>query len=56
MTKAPSTGIKVARAIRKAAEKGRVDIAEFPLLMHVDDIITKKLPVEIPWDKFTFCN
>jgi len=47
---------RVARAIRKAAEKGRVDIAEFPLLMHVDDIITKKLPVEIPWDKFTFCN
>ena len=47
---------RVARAIRKAAQNGKVDIAEFPLLMHVDDIITRKMPVDIPWDKFTFCN
>ena len=31
-----------------------LDKNNFPLLCHVDDIITKKLEVNIPWEKFTF--
>ena len=46
--------VRVARAVRVLASKGLVNPAEFPLLMHVDDILEKKVPVEIPWEKFTF--
>ena len=45
---------RVAKAIKVKAEKGLVDINEFPLLMHIDEIITDKKPVNIPWEKFTF--
>lgn len=45
---------RVARAIRIAGEKGIVNINDFPLLMHVDEIITQKKPVNIPWESFTF--
>ncbi|MBQ2817189.1 MAG: glycerol-3-phosphate dehydrogenase [Clostridia bacterium] len=44
---------RVARAIRKKAEKGEVDLNDFPLLMHVDDILNHG-KVDIPWEKFTF--
>ena len=46
--------VRVARAVRVAAEKGILDLADFPLLMHVDDILTKKAEVNIPWETFTF--
>ncbi|MCI8387935.1 MAG: glycerol-3-phosphate dehydrogenase [Clostridiales bacterium] len=45
---------RVARAVRVCATAGKIDIADFPLLMHVDDIITKHAAVDIPWEKFTF--
>ena len=45
---------RVAKAIRVKAEKGLVNIEDFPLLMHIDEIITKKAPVDIPWEAFTF--
>lgn len=45
---------RVARAVRVAADKGILDTADFPLLLHVDDIITRKAAVDIPWDSFTF--
>ena len=45
---------RVAKAIRIKAAKGEVDGAEFPLLMHIDEIITQEKPVEIPWEAFTF--
>ena len=45
---------RVARAIRVAAEAGKVDLKDYPLLMHVDEIITRKQPVNIPWEDFTF--
>ena len=45
---------RVAQAIRIKAEKGEIDINDFPLLMHVDNIITNGASAEIPWDKFTF--
>lgn len=46
--------VRVARAVKKRAERGEVDLADYPLLMHVDDILTKKAAVDIPWEKFTF--
>ena len=45
---------RVARAVRAAAEQGRLKLADFPLLLHVDEIITQKKPVSIPWESFTF--
>ena len=44
---------RVARAIRRKAADGRLDLAEFPLLMHIDEILTEKKPVNLPWDAFT---
>ena len=46
--------VRVARAMRIRAEKGEVDLARLPLLMHVDDILTRKAPVDIPWEQFTY--
>lgn len=43
---------RVARAIKIAAEKGRADLSDFPLLFHIDDILTKKAAVNIPWSSF----
>jgi len=45
---------RVARAVRIRAEKGEVDLKDFPLLLHIDDILTKKTPVSIPWNAFRF--
>jgi len=45
---------RVARAIKKRAVAGDINIKDFPLLMHVDEILTKKVAVNIPWDDFTF--
>ena len=45
---------RVARAVKNRAAAGVLDAKDFPLLMHVDDILTKKAPVDIPWEKFTF--
>lgn len=45
---------RVARAVRIKAGKGLTDLKNFPLLMHIDEIITKEQPVDIPWEAFTF--
>ena len=45
---------RVARAVRAKAARGEADLAEFPLLMHIDEIVTRGKPVDIPWEKFTF--
>lgn len=45
---------RVARAIKVKAEKGEVDIKDFPLLMHIDEITVGKMEVNIPWEAFTF--
>ena len=46
---------RVARAIKVAAARGVLDAKDFPLLMHVDEIICQKKPVNLPWEHFTFC-
>lgn len=45
---------RVARAVRVRAQKGEVALSDFPLLMHVDDILMRKAPVDLPWEDFTF--
>ena len=44
---------RVARAVKVKAARGEVCIDDFPLLMHIDDILIQKQPVDIPWEKFT---
>lgn len=46
--------VRVARAVKKLCAMGKLDAADFPLLMHTDEILTDKKPVNIPWEKFTF--
>ena len=46
--------VRVARAVKTLCAAGKLDAAEFPLLMHIDEILTEKKPVDIPWEKFTF--
>ncbi len=43
---------RTARAIRNLAKNGKANIEDFPLLMHVDEIINQGKPVNIPWEKF----
>ena len=45
---------RVARAVRKSAQFGKLDIADFPLLLHIDEILTQGREVKIPWDSFRF--
>lgn len=47
---------RVARAVRVAAQKQLLSLADFPLLCEVDSIITDKKPVDIPFEKFTFVH
>jgi hypothetical protein len=47
---------RVARAVRRAASLGNLDRDKFPLLLHVDDIISKKAEVDIPWKQFSFVS
>ncbi|MBQ6798357.1 MAG: glycerol-3-phosphate dehydrogenase [Oscillospiraceae bacterium] len=45
---------RVAKAIRIKAARGLADLKEFPLMMHIDEIITQHKAVEIPWETFTY--
>lgn len=45
---------RVARAVKKSAEQGILDLNDFPLLLHIDEILTQKKEVSIPWEAFTF--
>ncbi len=45
---------RVARAIRVRAAAGEVNAQDFPLMMHIDDILTHSANVNIPWEAFTF--
>ena len=45
---------RVARAVKIAAKEGRCDLRDFPLLLHIDEILSDKKKVNIPWEKFTF--
>lgn len=44
---------RTARAVRKLAQKGVVSLDDYPLLMHVDEILNQGKEVNLPWNKFT---
>ncbi len=46
--------VRVARAVVKASERGALSLSDFPLLMHIDEILSEKKAVNIPWESFTF--
>ena len=45
---------RVARAIKKNIEKNVLKAEDFPLLLHIDEILSDKKEVNIPWEKFTY--
>ena len=45
---------RVARAVKRSAEKGILNLDDFPLLLHIDEILSQRRPVNIPWEAFTF--
>ena len=45
---------RVARAVRINAQKGILDLKDFPLLTHIDEILTRFAPADIPWEAFTY--
>ena len=45
---------RVARAVKISAEKGILDLKDFPLLMHIDEILTQGREVNIPWEDFVW--
>lgn len=47
---------RVARAIRKNVEKGTLEAKDFPLLLHIDEIVCGKKEVKVPWEDFTDFN
>ena len=47
---------RVARAVKKNIAKGTVKAEDFSLLLHIDEILTDKKPVNIPWESFTYAE
>ena len=45
---------RVARAVKLNIAKGTLKAEDFPLLLHIDEIICGKQPVNIPWEAFTY--
>lgn len=45
---------RVAEAMKILAAKGKADLGEFPLLMHIDGILAEKKPADLPWKAFSY--
>lgn len=45
---------RVAQAIRRKAQLHLANLQDFPLLMHIDEILVNGTEVNIPWEAFTF--
>jgi glycerol-3-phosphate dehydrogenase (NAD(P)+) len=45
---------RVARAIKRNIAAGVLRSEDFPLLLHIDEIINEGKPVNIPWESFTY--
>lgn len=43
---------RTAEAVRALAQKGKVILSDFPLLMHIDELINRGEKVNIPWNAF----
>ncbi len=47
---------RLTKALRRRAERGLVNMDEFPLLAYIDEVLENGERKDIPWDKFTFEN
>ena len=47
---------RVAKAVKILIQKGRLNAADFPLLLHADEILSEEKPVDLPWNDFTFSD
>ena len=47
---------RVAKAIYRKAELGKVDLKEFPMLVHANDVLENGKDAELPWEDFTFSH
>ena len=45
---------RVARAVKFNIEKGTLKREDFPLLLHIDEILSEKREVNLPWNQFTY--
>ncbi|MBO4411454.1 MAG: glycerol-3-phosphate dehydrogenase [Lachnospiraceae bacterium] len=45
--------VRVSRVVRQKIKEGVLRKEEFPLLLHIDEILTEKKEVCIPWEAFT---
>ena len=45
---------RCAEAFRVKAARGEVNLDEFPLLCHMDNVISNGAAVELPWESFTY--
>lgn len=45
---------RVARAVKKNIAEVILKKEDFPLLLHIDEILTQKTAVNIPWEEFTY--
>lgn len=43
---------RTARAIRRRIEDGRARAEDYPLLLHIDELVNGKKKVNVPWDSF----
>lgn len=44
---------RLADALRARIQSGVADALDFPLILHIDNVISRGCEVNIPWDKFT---
>ena len=47
---------RVARAVKLNIKKGVLNKDDFPLLLHIDEILSGKKEADIPWESFTYDN
>lgn len=45
---------RVARAVKQNITAGVLKREDFPLLLHIDRILSEKAAADIPWEDFTF--
>lgn len=44
---------RVAKVVKAQIANGKLNACDFPLLLHIDEILSEKKPVAIPWESFT---
>ena len=47
---------RVAKSVKILIQKGELNAADFPLLLHADEILSEEKPVNLPWNDFTFSD